>query len=266
MATAAATSLGTPSVHAQKDRQALRFVPHAELKILDPVWTTTYITRNHGYLVYDTLFGTDENLQIKPQMIDRTTVSPDGMKYTFTLRDGLHWHDGQPVLSEDCTESLKRWGKKDRFGQLLMASTAKIAPDQVTYLYWSIGQPEYYRPCYSVFACGRPHATTVGAGPMIEHDLSKARQLVQESGYDGSPIVVRHVTDIRFLTAAAVVTRQRLESVGFKVILKGMDWSTMSVVPPPDRGSGAGGHTRNRRCALRPWAQVRTRGVNRAGR
>ena len=127
-ATAVATSLGAPSVHAQKDRQILRFVPQAELKILDPVWTTTYLVRNHGYLVYDTLFGTDENLQIKPQMVDRTTVTPDGMKYTFTLRDGLHWHDGQPVLSEDCTESLKRWGKKDRFGQLLMANTAKIAP------------------------------------------------------------------------------------------------------------------------------------------
>ena len=127
-ATAVATTLGTPSVHAQKDQQTLRFVPHAELKVLDPVWTAAYITRNHGYLVYDTLFGTDESLQIKPQMVDRTTVSPDGMKYIFTLRDDLRWHDGQPVLSEDCTESLKRWGKKDRFGQLLMANTAKIAP------------------------------------------------------------------------------------------------------------------------------------------
>jgi peptide/nickel transport system substrate-binding protein len=127
-ATAVATTLGTPSVHAQKDQQTLRFVPHAELKILDPVWTAAYITRNHGYLVYDTLFGTDESLQIKPQMVDRTTVSPDGMKYMFTLRDDLRWHDGQPVLSEDCTESLKRWGKKDPFGQLLMANTAKIAP------------------------------------------------------------------------------------------------------------------------------------------
>src|SRR5262249_13320352 len=85
-ATAVATSLGTTSVHAQKDRQILRFVPQAELKILDPIWTTTYLVRNHGYLVYDTLFGTDENLEIKPQMVDRTTVSPDSMKYTFTLR------------------------------------------------------------------------------------------------------------------------------------------------------------------------------------
>ena len=103
-------------------------MPQADLKILDPIWTTAYITRNHGYLVYDTLFGTDEQFQVKPQMVDRTTVSPDGMKYTFTLRDGLRWHDGQPVVSEDCVESLKRWGKKDRFGQLLMAHTGKIAP------------------------------------------------------------------------------------------------------------------------------------------
>src|SRR3984893_16478032 len=125
---AAAMMLGAPSVHAQNGRQSLRFVAQADLKVLDPILTTAYITRNHGYLVYDTLFGTDENLQIKPQMVDRTTVSADGMTYTFTLRDGLRWHDGKPVVSEDCVESLKRWGKKDRFGQLLMAHTGKIAP------------------------------------------------------------------------------------------------------------------------------------------
>src|SRR5262249_45829597 len=114
-------------VHAQKGRRTLRLVPHADLKILDPVWTNAYITRNHSYLVYDTLFGTDEQLQVKPQMVERSSVSPDGMKYVFTLRDGLKWHDGQPVVAEDCVESLKRWGKKDRFGGLLMAHTAKIA-------------------------------------------------------------------------------------------------------------------------------------------
>src|SRR6202022_2851026 len=125
---AAAMMLGSPSVHAQNGQQTLRFVAQADLKILDPIWTTAYITRNHGYLVYDTLFGTDEQFRNKTQMVGRTTVSPDGMKYTFTLRDGLRWHDGQPVVSEDCVESLKRWGKKDRFGQLLMAHTGKIAP------------------------------------------------------------------------------------------------------------------------------------------
>src|SRR5262250_3481661 len=128
-ATAAATATLAPGrARAQKSGGTLRFVAQADLKILDPVWTTAYITRNHSYLVYDTLFGTDENLQVRPQMVDRIVVSPDAMRYIFTLRDSLRWHDGQRVLSEDCVESLKRWGKKNRFGQLLMAHTAKIAP------------------------------------------------------------------------------------------------------------------------------------------
>jgi len=128
-ATAAATATLAPTrAPAQKSGGTLRFVAQADLKILDPVWTTAYITRNHSYLVYDTLFGTDEKLQVRPQMVDKHSVSKDGMKYTFTLRDGLKWHDGQPVVAEDCAESLKRWMKKDRFGRLLAAHTAKVAP------------------------------------------------------------------------------------------------------------------------------------------
>src|SRR3954465_1667898 len=84
-AAAVGMTLSRPSVHAQTGRQTLRFVAHAELKTLDPVWQTAYITRNHGYLVYDTLFGTDEHFQVKPQMVDQATMSPDGMKYAFTL-------------------------------------------------------------------------------------------------------------------------------------------------------------------------------------
>jgi hypothetical protein len=70
--------------------------------------------------------------------------------------------------------------------------------DQVTYLAWAIGQSQYYRACNSVFACGGPYATTIGAEPMMEHDLTRARQLVKESGYDGRPIVVLHITDILY--------------------------------------------------------------------
>jgi peptide/nickel transport system substrate-binding protein len=411
-AAAAATTLGTPSIRAQTSRQTLRFIAEADLKILDPIWSTAYITRNHGYLVYDTLFGTDENQQIQPQMVERTNISPDGMRYVFTLRDGLRWHDGKAVRSEDCVESLKRWGKRDRFGQLLLAHTAKIAPvdkntftldlaepfgpvlealgkpssnvpfmmpahiastspevqikevigsgpfkfagdewqpgeqaiyaknpdyiprtevpsgstgakkanldrivwryiadpfeaaealasgqmdwwqeppldfvpklqsnpdlqtflldprgaqgwlrpnwlhppfnnkkarqallhmmDQETYLAWSFGQQEHYRTCYSVFACGSPYATTMGAEAIVKHDLATARQLVKESGHEGYPVVVLQVTDKPFLNAAAVVTRQRLESIGFKVILKGVDWSSNLIVrarkESPDKG------------------------------
>jgi peptide/nickel transport system substrate-binding protein len=112
--------------------------------------------------------------------------------------------------------------------------------DQVTYLAWAIGQAEYYRPCYSVFACGGPYATTIGAEPMIEHDLTRAKQLVQESGYDGRPILLLHATDIWNHRAAAIVTRQRLESIGFRVILKGMDWPSILTArarkEPPDKG------------------------------
>jgi peptide/nickel transport system substrate-binding protein len=112
--------------------------------------------------------------------------------------------------------------------------------DQETYLAWAVGQSEYYRACPSVFACGSPYATRIGAEPIIEHDLTKARQLVEESGYDGRPIVVLQITDRPVMNAAAVVTRQRLESIGFKVILKAMDWSTNLVVrarkEPPDKG------------------------------
>src|SRR5262249_8791957 len=97
LAASAATLMRAPAGWAQKDLHTLRFVPEAALTILDPIWTTGYVTRNYGYLVYDTLFGMDENFNIKPQMVERTTVSSDGMKYTFTLRDGLRWHDGLPV-------------------------------------------------------------------------------------------------------------------------------------------------------------------------
>src|SRR5438445_7731539 len=125
---AAAVAVRAPAVHAQKRGGTLRFVPHADLKILDPIWTTAYITRNHGYLVYDTLFATDANLKIQPQMVEKYTVSPNKMKWTFTLRDGLKFHDGQPVTAEDCVASIKRWGARDTVGRLFMASIGKFAP------------------------------------------------------------------------------------------------------------------------------------------
>jgi peptide/nickel transport system substrate-binding protein len=106
--------------------KVLRIVPHADLKNLDPIWTTAYITRNHGYMVYDTLFATDGNLKIQPQMVDTWKVSDDGLVYTFKLRAGLKWHDGAPVKSEDCIASITRWGKRDGMGQKLMDFTKSM--------------------------------------------------------------------------------------------------------------------------------------------
>jgi peptide/nickel transport system substrate-binding protein len=115
-----ATAVAAPSVHAQKKGGTLRFVPHADLKILDPIWTTAYITRNHGYMIFDTLFALDENFKLQPQMVDKYTVSKDAMKYSFTLRDGLKFHDGAPVTAEDCIASIKRWAARDATGQKMM--------------------------------------------------------------------------------------------------------------------------------------------------
>ena len=101
---------------ARQSKKLLRFVQNGNLTILDPIWTTAYVTRNHGYMIYDTLFATDENNAVKPQMVDKYEVSADKTLWTFTLRDGLEWHDGKPVTSEDCIASIKRWGARDADG------------------------------------------------------------------------------------------------------------------------------------------------------
>ena len=115
-------ALSTPASAAK----VLRVVPHADLKNLDPIWTTAYITRNHAYMVYDTLFAVDKNLKVQPQMVDNWKVSRNGLVYTFTLRPGLKWHDGKPVKSEDCIASIRRWGKRDGMGQKLMDFTLSL--------------------------------------------------------------------------------------------------------------------------------------------
>src|SRR5262245_31894584 len=112
----ALTAIASLAVPAQAQK-TLRVVMHSDLKIVDPIWTTAYIVRNHGYMIYDTLFAQDEKGDIKPQMIDSYTVSPDKLLYTLRLRPGLAWHDGSPVTSEDCIASIKRWGAKDATGQ-----------------------------------------------------------------------------------------------------------------------------------------------------
>jgi peptide/nickel transport system substrate-binding protein len=96
--------------------QTLKVVMHSDLKVLDPIWSGAYIVRNHGYMLYDTLFAMDEQFQIKPQMVDTWSTSDDGLTWTFKLRDGLEWHDGTPVTAEDCIASLKRWAVRDSMG------------------------------------------------------------------------------------------------------------------------------------------------------
>ena len=106
----------------------LRAVMNSDLKVLDPIWSGAYVVRDHGYMIYDTLFATDARGEIKPQMVDKTEVSTDELTYTFTLREGLFWHDGQPVTAEDCIASIKRWAARDAMGQKLMSFVDTVTP------------------------------------------------------------------------------------------------------------------------------------------
>src|SRR4030081_504179 len=155
-------------------------VMHSDLRIIDPLFTTAYITRDHGYMIYDTLLATDSSFQIQPQMAD-WKVSDDKLTYTFTLRDGLKWHDGAPVTAEDCVASLKRWGRSDNMGQKLMDFTASIeAIDDKSFalklkepyglVLDSIGKPSSYVPFMmpkrmAETPAGQQMKEQIGSGP-----------------------------------------------------------------------------------------------------
>jgi peptide/nickel transport system substrate-binding protein len=377
----------------------LRVVPHSDLKILDPIWTTAYITRNHGYLIYDTLLSVDASGDVKPQMLEKYEVSSDNLTYTFMLRDGLAWHDGAPVTSEDCIASIKRWAAKDSMGQKLMSFVADFeakdartfvlklkeptglvllslgkpssnvpfmmpkrvaetspntqisdftgsgpfifmkdewkpgdrivyakntkyvprpeppsglaggkvpkvdriewraisdhqqavnallageidlieapphdlypllkADSNITLLNWNplglqytlrpnwlakpfdnpkirqalwyalnqedflkavIGDPAYYKVCKAMFVCGTAMASDKGMDGLLESNFKRARELLQEGGYDGTPIVLMHSTDLQVLTNLAPVAKSLMEKSGFKVDMQSMDWQTL---------------------------------------
>jgi peptide/nickel transport system substrate-binding protein len=123
----AAAAAALMSVSASAEAQTLKVVMHSDVKIVDPIWTTAYIVRNHGYMIYDTLLAVDEKLAVKPQMLEGWKVSDDKLVYTFTLRDGVKFHDGAPVTAEDCIASIKRWASRDAMGQKLMSFTKGMA-------------------------------------------------------------------------------------------------------------------------------------------
>ncbi len=128
----------------------LRLVPQADLKNLDPVWTTAAITANHAYMVYDTLFALDSKLEPKPQMVGDYQISDDGLTYTFTLRDGLKFHDGSPVEAKDAVASIKRWSAKRSDGMAMMDRAESLeAVDAKTFV---LKLKEKFGPTLTVLA------------------------------------------------------------------------------------------------------------------
>jgi peptide/nickel transport system substrate-binding protein len=377
----------------------LKAVMHSDVKILDPIWTTAYIVRDFGYMIYDTLLAQDEKGDIKPQMVDKYDVSADGKTYTFTLRDGLVWHDGTPVTSEDCTASIKRWSARDAMGQKMMSFVDSMAPvdaktftiklkeptglvllglskpssnvpfmmpkrvaetdpnkqieefigsgpfvfvkdewkpgdktvfvkfdkykprpepasglaggkvvhvdrvewlaisdqqqavnalqkgeidmieqpshdlldtlkkdpnisvlnipqlklqyvfrpnwlqkpfdnpkirqalwyafNQEDFLMAAIGNEEYTKECKALFICGTAFASAAGTDGILTSNMKKAQELLKESGYDGTPVVLMHSTDLKALTNLAPVAKSLMEKAGFKVDMQSMDWQTL---------------------------------------
>ncbi|SDR52929.1 peptide/nickel transport system substrate-binding protein [Rhizobiales bacterium GAS113] len=128
--------LAAPRIAAAQGQRVLKFIPQSDLAVLDPIFTTAYVTRNHGYLVFDTLYGQDAQFKAQPQMVEGAVTEADGKLWKLTLRPGLKFHDGTPVLARDCVASLQRWGKRDAFGQALMAATDELsAADDSTIMF-----------------------------------------------------------------------------------------------------------------------------------
>ena len=115
---------GGAAAGARAEEKTLRWVAHADLKILDPSFTTAYITRNFGYMVYDMLFGLDDRGVPRPQMVEKYTTSKDGKLWTFTLRPNLKFSDGTPVTAADAVASMERWMARDNIGRAMTSASA----------------------------------------------------------------------------------------------------------------------------------------------
>jgi peptide/nickel transport system substrate-binding protein len=132
-ALAGSVALAAPAIARAQGRSVLKFIPHADLASFDPVWTTADITRNYSLAVLDTLYGIDAKFKPQLQMLAGEVIASDGKQWDLTLRDGLKFHDGTPVLARDCVATIQRWAKRDPLGMALMQRTAELsAPNDKT--------------------------------------------------------------------------------------------------------------------------------------
>jgi peptide/nickel transport system substrate-binding protein len=140
-ALAAAGGLATPAISQRAAARALRLVPHADLANFDPIWTGAYIARNAGLLVWDMLYGIDNTLTPRRQMVEAEEVSADGLTWTFRLRPGLKFHDGEPVLAKDAVASINRWAARKPMGQMIKAIENELVAIDDRTLRWVLKKP-----------------------------------------------------------------------------------------------------------------------------
>ena len=182
----AAVAAGPLAVAPASAQKVLKAVMHSDVKIIDPIWTTAYISRNVGYMIYDTLFALDAKNDVKPQMVDKVDISADKLTYTMTLRDGLLWHDGQPVTAEDCVVSLKRWSAKDSLGQKVFTGfVSEIAATDAKTIVIKLKEPTGLL----LFALGKPSSNVPFMMPKRIAETDPGKQISEFIG--SGPFVLK---------------------------------------------------------------------------
>jgi peptide/nickel transport system substrate-binding protein len=139
IAGAAVASLARPAIAA--GTRPLIFVPQSNLTVLDPVWTAATVTRNYTLMVYETLYARDIDYRPQPLMVAGHVIEDDGKRWTMTLRDGLLFHDGTPVLARDCVASLQRWLKRDQVSTTFASRVAALEAKDDRTLVWRLIKP-----------------------------------------------------------------------------------------------------------------------------
>ncbi|NKC33301.1 ABC transporter substrate-binding protein [Falsiroseomonas selenitidurans] len=137
---AASGGIAAPAF-SQGNARTLRFVPQSNLANFDPIWGTQYVVRNASAMVWDTLYGVNDQLVPQPQMVEGETVSADGLTWTFKLRAGLRFHDGEPVRAKDVVASITRWMPRDPMGQMVKAIQKELVAVDDTTFRWVLGSP-----------------------------------------------------------------------------------------------------------------------------
>jgi peptide/nickel transport system substrate-binding protein len=138
---AATVGLASPAISQRAAARTLRLVPHADLANFDPVWTPAFIARNAGILAWDTLYGVDAKLQPQRQIVEAEEVSPDALAWTFRLRPGLKFHDGEPVRAADAVASINRWAAREPMGAMIKAAENELAAVDDRTFRWSLKRP-----------------------------------------------------------------------------------------------------------------------------
>ena len=258
---AAAALLAPGLASAQGSNKVLKMVPHADLKVTDAHFTTATITNDHAMMVYDMLFAWDSKLSAKPQMVGNHTLSEDKLKYTFTLRPGLTFHDGSKVTTKDVVPSIKRWMLRDSAGQKLNEVTASIdAVDDSTFtltlkepyglVLFTLASTAGSIPGIMPEAAAKTdaftaHNNTIGSGPFkyvaaelvsgskvvyAKHDGYVARSEPADGLAGGRVVRVDRVEWTSMpdpAVAVAQVTTENLKKIGINVDLQMSDWGAV---------------------------------------